>query len=58
MKRAITVALKMRVDDLRPLGRSWTVKLHEKRRQEHLMKCHHALAEARRMTGPHGASLT
>jgi site-specific recombinase XerD len=42
----ITAALKMRVEDLRPRGASWMVRLHEKGGKEHVMPCHHALAEA------------
>jgi integrase/recombinase XerC len=44
----ITAALKMRVDDLQPRGASWMVRLHEKGGKEHVMPCHHALAEALR----------
>jgi len=42
----IGAALKMRVEDLRPRGSGWTVRLHEKGGKEHAMPCHHALAEA------------
>jgi site-specific recombinase XerD len=42
----ITAALKMKVEDLRPRGAGWTVRLHEKGGKEHAMPCHHALAEA------------
>ena len=42
----ITAALKMRVEDLRPRGAAWTVRLHEKGGKEHAMPCHHSLAEA------------
>jgi site-specific recombinase XerD len=41
----ITAALKMKVEDLRPRGPGWTVRLHEKGGKEHVMPCHHALAE-------------
>jgi site-specific recombinase XerD len=44
----ITAALKMKVEDLRPRGAGWTVRLHEKGGKEHAMPCHHALAEALR----------
>jgi integrase/recombinase XerD len=42
----ITAALKMKVEDLRPQGAGWRVRLHEKGGKEHEMRCHHALAEA------------
>ena len=44
----ITAALKMKVEDLRPRGAGWTMRLHEKGGKEHAMPCHHALAEALR----------
>jgi integrase len=44
----INAALKMKVEDLRPRGAGWTVRLHEKGGKEHAMPCHHALAEALR----------
>jgi site-specific recombinase XerD len=44
----ITAALKMKVDDLRPRGAGWLVRLHEKGGKEHVMPCHHALADALR----------
>ena len=44
----ISAALKMKVDDLRPRGAGWTVRLHEKGGKEHAMPCHHALADALR----------
>jgi integrase len=44
----IGAALKMKVEDLRPRGAGWTVRLHEKGGKEHAMPCHHALAEALR----------
>lgn len=44
----IGAALKMRVEDLRPKGAGWQVRLHEKGGKEHAMPCHHALAEALR----------
>jgi hypothetical protein len=44
----ITAALRMRVEDLRPLRDSWQVQLHEKPGAQHAMLCHHALAEALR----------
>src|SRR4051794_22846352 len=42
----ITAALKMKVEDLRPRGAGWSIRLHEKGGKEHTMPCHHALAEA------------
>jgi site-specific recombinase XerD len=42
----ITAVLKMKVEHLRPRGASWTIRLHEKGGKEHVMPCHHALAEA------------
>ena len=42
----VGAALKMRVEDLRPRGAAWTIRLHEKGGKEHGMPCHHALAEA------------
>jgi integrase len=44
----INAALKMKVEDLRPRGASWTVRLHEKGGKQHAMPCHHALAKALR----------
>ena len=44
----ITAALKMKVEDLRPRGAGWTIRLHEKGGNQHCMPCHHALAEALR----------
>jgi integrase len=44
----ITAALKMKVEDLRPRGAGWTIRLHEKGGKQHSMPCHHALAEALR----------
>jgi site-specific recombinase XerD len=44
----ITAALTMKVEDLRPRGAGWTVRLHEKGGKEHAMPCHHALADALR----------
>src|ERR1700685_117248 len=41
----IGAALKMKVEDLRPHGASWQLRLHEKGGKEHAMPCHHALAE-------------
>ena len=40
--------MKMKVEDLRPRGVGWTVRLHEKGGKQHAMPCHHALAEALR----------
>src|ERR1700690_3005235 len=44
----INAALKMKVEDLRPRGAGWTVRLHAKGGKQHSMPCHHALAEALR----------
>src|SRR5277367_5772503 len=44
----INAALKMKVEDLRPRGAGWTIRLHEKGGKQHTMPCHHALAEALR----------
>jgi integrase/recombinase XerD len=44
----ISAALKMKVEDLRPRGAGWTVRLHEKGGKQHAMPFHHALAEALR----------
>src|SRR3954470_19038958 len=41
----ITAALKMKVEDLRPKGGGWQIRLHEKGGKHHVMPCHHALAE-------------
>jgi site-specific recombinase XerD len=41
----ITAALKMKVEDLRPQGAGWRLRLHEKGGKHHTMPCHHALAE-------------
>jgi integrase len=42
----ITAALKMKVEDLRPRGAAWVLRLHEKGGKHHVMPCHHAAAEA------------
>jgi site-specific recombinase XerD len=42
----INAALKMKVEDLRPKGAGWQLRLHEKGGKHHEMPCHHALAEA------------
>jgi site-specific recombinase XerD len=42
----IGAALKMRVEDLEPKGSSWLIRLHEKGGKQHVMPCHHSLAEA------------
>ena len=42
----IGAALKMKVEDLRPRGAGWMIRLHEKGGKHHVMPCHHALAEA------------
>lgn len=44
----ITAALKMKIEDLRPQGAGWVLRLHEKGGKHHTMPCHHALAEALR----------
>lgn len=44
----VTAALKMKVEDLRPKGAAWQLRLHEKGGKLHTMPCHHALAEALR----------
>lgn len=44
----ITAALKMKVEDLLPRGAGWVVRLHEKGGKEHVMPCHHALADGLR----------
>lgn len=44
----ITAALTMKVEDLRPKGAGWEIRLHEKGGKYHTMPCHHALAEALR----------
>ena len=41
----IGAALKMRVEDLRPKGAGWELRLHEKGGKHHVMPCHHSLAE-------------
>ena len=41
----IGAALKMKVEDLRPRGSAWTIRLHEKGGKQHAMPCHHSLAE-------------
>ena len=42
----ISAALTMKVEDLRPKGAGWQIRLHEKGGKQHTMPCHHALAEA------------
>ena len=42
----ITAALRMKVEDIRPQGAGWRLRLHEKGGKHHTMPCHHALAEA------------
>ena len=41
----ISAAVKMTVEDLRPKGAGWQIRLHEKGGKHHTMPCHHALAE-------------
>jgi site-specific recombinase XerC len=49
----INAALTMKVEDRRPRGAGWTVRLHEKGGKHHTMPCHHALAGAlRRISMP------
>jgi site-specific recombinase XerD len=42
----INAALAMKVEDVRPRGAGWVLRLHEKGGKHHVMPCHHALAEA------------
>jgi site-specific recombinase XerD len=42
----IGAALKMRVEDLQSKGSGWLIRLHEKGGKQHMMPCHHVLAEA------------
>jgi len=44
----INAALKMKIEDLRPKGAGWEIRLHEKGGKHHVMWCHHALAQALR----------
>lgn len=44
----IGAALNMKVEDLRPRGAGWSIRLHEKGGKQHTMPCHHALAETLR----------
>jgi site-specific recombinase XerD len=41
----INAALAMKVEDFRPQGAGWELRLHEKGGKQHAMPCHHALAE-------------
>jgi integrase len=41
----IGAALAMRVEDFRPRGAGWVLRLHEKGGKLHIMPCHHTLAE-------------
>jgi site-specific recombinase XerC len=41
----IGAALKMKVEDLRPKGAGWELRLHEKCGKHHVMPCHHSLVE-------------
>jgi site-specific recombinase XerD len=41
----ITAALRMRVEDLRSRGAGWELRLREKGGKQHVIPCHHALAE-------------
>ncbi len=42
----IGAALALRVEDLRPQGAAWVLRLHEKGGKHHVVPCHHALADA------------
>ncbi|MBC9209821.1 tyrosine-type recombinase/integrase [Roseomonas aerophila] len=42
----IGAALALRVEDIRPQGAGWVLRLHEKGGKHHVMPCHHTLAEA------------
>jgi site-specific recombinase XerD len=42
----VGAALKMRVEDLQSKDSGWLIRLHEKGGKQHMMPCHHALAEA------------
>ena len=42
----VGAALAMRVEDIRPQGAGWVLRLHEKGGKHHVMPAHHALAEA------------
>src|SRR6202140_1277763 len=42
----VGAALKMRVEDLQSKGSGWLIRLHEKGGKQHMMPCHHALADA------------
>ena len=42
----VGAALKMRVEDIQSKGSGWLIWLHEKGGKQHMMPCHHALAEA------------
>jgi integrase len=44
----IGAPLKMKVEDLRPSGAGWSIRLQEKGGKQHVMPCHHSLAEALR----------
>lgn len=38
----IGAALNLRVEDLRPRGAGWSIRLHEKGGKQHVMSCHRA----------------
>lgn len=44
----ITAALTMKIEDLRPKGAGWQLRLHKKGGKHHVMPCHHSLAEVLR----------
>ena len=52
----ITAALKMKVEDLRPQGAGWQLRLHEKGGKQHAMPCHHAWPRRCTPTSPPPAS--
>ena len=41
----ITAGLRMRVEDRRPHGAGWELRLREKGGKQHVIPCHHAPAE-------------
>ena len=41
----ISAALAMKVEDFRPQGAGWELRLHEKGGKQHAMPCHHVLGE-------------
>ena len=61
----ITAALKMKVEDLRPQGAGWQLRLQEKGGKQHVMPCHHCAGRGaaglyrrgRHRRGPQGLSV-